>query len=85
MCVCVCGVCVCVCEGGVILRRKSHAEQQVSRELTTPVSGPFIVMVSHMIGDVLIFFLLYLEFYIPYSEWCYFHGCGWSGCGAVEW
>ena len=32
------------------------------------ISGPFIVMVSHMIGDVVVFALLYLEFYIPYGK-----------------
>ena len=35
------------------------------------ISGPFIVMVSHMIGDVVVFALLYLEFYIPYGKFSF--------------
>ena len=45
-------------------------------------------MVSHMIGDVVIFALLYLEFYIPYGKSSchsvepvlYSHSIGWSLC-----
>ena len=32
------------------------------------IVGPFIVMISHMVGNVLKFVILYTEFYIPYGK-----------------
>ncbi len=41
---------------------------QLTFETILWFTGPFIVMVAHMVSDVLKFALLYLEFYIPFGK-----------------